>query len=385
MKKLFFGLLFFILFSIIYLLAAPGAEGAPSAENTLPDDGKTVADVKPVKELRKIYQSDAEFRKLVDLMFQNVHETPEGKPNPWLGKNFDHLCAFFNEWYYFLPTTLNGLRYIRGFQIIYYKNKYGLQFVKEEPGRSWLKRFSLARGQYMDSKESVKSIPTWKKAPGINMKEYIVPPGGFKSFNHFFIRDIKPGARPINSPEDDSVIVAPADCLIEILDHKLTAGSEIPLKGHLQLNVKNLLNQSKLADRFVGGTAVRCILEPTYYHHFHSPVTGIMVESDENVPGLYYDSREDFSVFEHFHRGYYIIKTKKYGHVAMIPVGLATVSSVTFEDKYKRVTPRAPVPVRKGEKLGHFAYGGSLVILLFEPQRFTFIKTLQGQRIGVFE
>ncbi len=379
MKKLSFNLLIFILFSVLCLSAAP------STENTPPNHGKTAEDVKPVKELRKIYQSDAKFRKLVDLMFQNVHKTREGKPNPWLGKNFDDLCAFFNEWYYFLPTTTNGLKYIRGFQIIYYKNIYGLKFVREEPGKSWLKQFSLARGQYMDSKESVASIPTWKKAPGIDMDEYIVPPGGFKSFNHFFIRDIKPGARPINSPGDDSVIVAPADCLIEILDLKLTAGTEIPLKGYLRLNAKNLLNQSKLADRFVGGTAVRCILEPTYYHHFHSPVTGIMVESDENVPGLYYDSREEFSVFEHFHRGYYIIKTKKYGHVAMIPVGLATVSSVTFEDKYKRVTPQAPVPVRKGEKLGHFAYGGSLVILLFEPQRLTFIKALQGQRIGVFE
>ncbi len=379
MKKSFFCFMFFMLLSAGCLLNAAGKPDA-SAE-----PGKSGEDVKPVKELRKIYKADAKFRKLVDLMFQNVQKTPEGKPNPWQGKTFDDLCAFFNEWYYFLPTTTNGLTYIRGFQSIYYKNKYGLQFVKQEPGKSWLMSFSLARGEYMDGKESVKSIPTWKKAPGIDMKEYIVPPGGFKSFNHFFTRDIKPGARPINSPEDDSVIVAPADCLIEILDHQLTAETEIPLKGRLKLNAKNLLNQSELADRFAGGTAVRCILEPTFYHHFHSPVTGIMVESNENVPGLYYDSRQDFSVFEHFHRGYYIIKTEKYGHVAMIPVGLATVSSVTFEDKYKRVTPAAPVPVKKGEKLGHFAYGGSLVILLFEPQRYRFIKTLQGQRIGIFE
>ena len=67
----------------------------------------------------------------------------------------------------------------------------------------------------------------------------------------------------------------------------------------------------------------------------------------------------------------------------MIPVGLDSVGSVVFEDKFRKVTPDQPVPVRKGEKLGHFAYGGSLVITLIE-QGMPAITIPQGQQIGVF-
>jgi phosphatidylserine decarboxylase len=42
------------------------------------------------------------------------------------------------------------------------------------------------------------------------------------------------------------------------------------------------------------------------------------------------------------------------------------------------------VIVTKGEKLGHFAYGGSLVILLFEKGRFDSVNVQQGQQIGIF-
>ena len=58
--------------------------------------------------------------------------------------------------------------------------------------------------------------------------------------------------------------------------------------------------------------------------------------------------------------------TKEFGHVAMIPVGLDTIGSVIFEDKFKRVASPGTVQVSKGEKLGHFAYGGSTVITLIE-------------------
>jgi phosphatidylserine decarboxylase len=48
------------------------------------------------------------------------------------------------------------------------------------------------------------------------------------------------------------------------------------------------------------------------------------------------------------------------------------------------VTPANPLPVYKGEKLGHFAYGGSLVITLIE-QGISSITIPQGQQIGVFK
>jgi len=68
---------------------------------------------------------------------------------------------------------------------------------------------------------------------------------------------------------------------------------------------------------------------------------------------------QSYSVFEHFRRGYFVIDTTDYGYVAMIPVGLDTIGSVVFEDNLKKVTSDNPVPINKGDKIGHFAYGGS--------------------------
>ena len=91
-----------------------------------------------------------------------------------------------------------------------------------------------------------------------------------------------------------------------------------------------------------------------------------------------------FSVFEDFHHGYFIIRTERFGLVAVIPVGLQTISSVVFEKKFKNISKGQEKSIYKGEKLGHFAYGGSLIILLFEKDRFDAVKVYQGQRIGAF-
>jgi phosphatidylserine decarboxylase len=56
-----------------------------------------------------------------------------------------------------------------------------------------------------------------------------------------------------------------------------------------------------------------------------------------------------------------IIDTEKYGLVALLPIGMSQVSSVNFED-----TVRAGNTVKKGDMLGHFLFGGSDFVLLFQ-------------------
>jgi len=67
----------------------------------------------------------------------------------------------------------------------------------------------------------------------------------------------------------------------------------------------------------------------------------------------------------------------------MVPVGLDTIGSVVFEEGLKKVTPANPQPIYKGEKVGHFAYGGSMVITLIE-QGISSVTIPLGQQIGVF-
>ena len=107
------------------------------------------------------------------------------------------------------------------------------------------------------------------------------------------------------------------------------------------MSLNSLLDSSKYAERFIGGSAMAVFLMPDNYHHYHSPITGEIIESREDVgdrlfgmpdmldlinkgnPGY----NKDYSVLENFRHGYFIIKTKDYGLIAMIPIGLQTVGS----------------------------------------------------------
>ncbi len=338
---------------------------------------------------------------------------PQGTPNPWIGRSIDDFVQYFRGWFTFLPTPTGGLGKIVPFTYFYRNNETAFYFLnnfKSKRGNgaytteifNWTVKFIKARGEFMDSPESLKYIDEWMNAPATQIQDFIVPEGGFKSFNQFFTRELKPGGkgRPIAEPDDDSILVAPADSEINFIESDLTLTTSLRVKTRI-INVCELLNKSKYAQHFVGGTAVSCVLMPANYHRYHSPVSGKIIESME-VPGIYNgitdgedwfnhynvgESTTDFSIFEDFHRAYYVIETENYGYVAVIPVGLNTISKIVslVSNKSTLVPPDSglpPIPITKGHELGHFAYGGSLNILLFEKGVFNAVSVLMGQRLG---
>lgn len=359
--------------------------------------GYAQGDSLPVIQLKKLLADDKDFRKKLELTFDNLKDFPDGTPNPWREKDVNDLYRFLNDWFYFLPNAQNGLDKIVEFSMLYYRNPHGLKFVTEEPGLSWTKYFVEERGKFMDSEASVKIINEWLADKSLNHDDFVSPAGGFKSFNEFFTRDLKPGARPISDISDDAVIVSPADGPVNIINNDLRSDTQIPVKGRMSLNLNELLDDSEYVGRFIGGAAIAIFLMPDSYHHYHAPVSGIVVESKENVgerlfgvpdlvdmindgnPGY----NKNFSVFEKFLHGYLIIKTRDFGHVGMIPVGLNTIGSVVFEEKFKDIKSGQQEEIYKGEKVGRFAYGGSTVLLLFERNRFNAVTVRLGQQIGI--
>ncbi|HIE02031.1 MAG TPA: phosphatidylserine decarboxylase [Thiotrichaceae bacterium] len=365
-------------------------------------------DTPPVESLRSLYANDPVFQTTMDQALGNIQSPYNGAENPWLGKTFDDFCNFFNEWFILLPInagesstfppgqSVDEFVYVTQFAGFYYNNEFGQQIVGQEPGLSWSKEFVTDRGVFMDSQASTATIPQWMADPTIHIEEYIVPPNEFQSFNEFFIRDLKPGTRQIASPTDDSVLVAPTDCVLNMVQ-ALTPESKIPTKLNQKRNVSDLLNGSEYAQYFENGTAISCILLPNTYHHYHAVVSGTVVESKEDIAGAYWGIEDfekffnngnigygyNYSVFEQFRRGYVVIETEEYGHVAMVAVGLDTIGSVVFEEGLKQVTSDNPVPIYKGNKVGHFAYGGSMVITLIE-QGISSVTIPLGQQIGVF-
>ena len=350
----------------------------------------------PVTNLKKLYNQNQEFKKTVDSMLDNVHDLPNGNPNPWKDKNVNDLYGFINEWYYFLPNTHNGLDRILKFTFLYYKNPDGMKFILSEPGLSWANSFIEERGKFMDSPQSAKIIEEWLSDNSLKNEDFVLPKEGFKSFNDFFTRDIKPGTRPIDDATDESILVSPADGIINMIANELKLDTEIPTKGRMTMSLNSLLDNSKFAEKFIGGSAMAVFLMPDNYHHYHAPISGDIVESKEDVGNRLFGMpdmldmvndgnpgyNKDYSIIENFKHGYFIIQTKDYGYIAMIPIGLQTVGSVVFEEAYRGVTDANPIVVYKGTKLGHFAYGGSTVLMIFEKGKLSSISIQQGQRIG---
>ena len=368
-----------------------------------------------INKLALAYQNDEVFKLLIDKAFENMQQVPEGYReggNPWIGKDFSDLITFFQDWCAFLPVAKgssdNGLYYIEQMDLFAYNNPFGRAAFQTSPGIEMFQQFANERGAFLNSPASTKHVAEWLANPRTEKKDYVLPDpdapdGGFKSYNDFFSRSLKnqTETRPQTMPKRAYIITAPTDALmnsipVKIVDEK----TKLRTKGAQELNIEQLLAGSKYWPKFVGGTALSCILMPNTYHRYHAPASGQVIETKlvqgallgmEDFPSFvppggdvgYYGA--DFSAFENYQRGYFIIDTGKYGLVAVVPVGLSTVGSVVFEDKYLNAT--TPVPITRGDELGHFLYGGSLVMIIFEPNRYKSdaIKVRLGNQIGTFD
>ncbi|PSJ28797.1 phosphatidylserine decarboxylase [Streptosporangium nondiastaticum] len=351
------------------------------------------------------------FRDQYDAAVKYAEKCPVDPDDPvycdWQNKDIEFLYQFFSDWYEWQENGSgvdNGLTYIEKFSWINYGgHKPGMDFMNKGPGRELIADFTHLQGLQMNSPESKKTIDRWVEQLGAKrMDDYKIK--NWKNFNEFFIREIKEDRRPVDAKEDPTVVVAPADCVINMIVDDLGELTQIPVKN-VTMNVNQLLDRSKYAGHFIGGTAVSCILMPDSYHWYHTPVAGEVVEARSDIGGMYYGIRNfpqlldkgdvgygyDYNDFLDFRRGYVIIKTLYVnadggpdgeGYVAQVPVGLNSIASVNFLEKF---TGKLPVPVEKGERVGNFMYGGSLNILLFEKGRFPAVQLLQGQRIGLLE
>ncbi|KNB50858.1 phosphatidylserine decarboxylase [Streptomyces caatingaensis] len=365
------------------------------------------------------YHADREgFQTLYEAAVANVvpYPAPEGgqRDNEWKNKDIKGLCEFFRSWHRWQLEECgvdNGLEYIEKFSELNYENDYGMVFVTCGPGLKMLADFTQLQGRQMDSEESRKVTQRWIEQLGKKrMDDYVAL--DWRNFNEFFVREVKKDRRPVDAPADDSVVVAPADCVINMIVDRLTLETPIPVKS-VTMNVQQLLDGSPYAEKFLDGTAVSCVLMPDNYHRYHAPVSGEVVESRADVGGVYYGMRDfpdllnkgdvgygyDYEMFDQFRRGYVVIRTRYLdaegkpvpgpdgvGHVGMVTVGLNSIASVVYQEQFRAISPESqPVPVRKGEEIGYFQYGGSLNILLFEKDRFPALQVLQGQRIGLLE
>ncbi|KAM0847880.1 hypothetical protein ACQ4PT_054749 [Festuca glaucescens] len=250
-----------------------------------------------------------------------------------------------------------------------YQSKVGLTLINTGV-KDILKNLSEKQGKKMNSPESAKDIPKFLDLfmGQINMDEMKDPIESFKTFNDFFVRQLKPSARPIAYNDQDNIATCAADCRLMAFS-SVDESTRFWIKGR-KFSIEGLLGADAHSDAFINGSLVIFRLAPQDYHRFHVPVSGT-VEKFVEIPGCLYTvnpiavNSKYCNVFTENKRVVSIISTSEFGKVAFVAIGATMVGSITFLKKEGDY-------VHKGDEFGYFSFGGSTVICVFEKEAIQF-------------
>jgi len=264
----------------------------------------------------------------------------------------------------------------------------GDQLNGDKSFSAWMKKFAEAWGQFLDTPASAAGIPSFTARPSYHIDDYVVGPSGWLTFNQFFAREVKPGKRPIAAPFDDKVIVSPADSVFAGM-WDIDADSKVTVKG-VTWPIAKLLDGSPYQDAFKNGIYTHSFLNVDDYHRYHVPVAGEIKEVRKIEGRVYLNVVRkadgslgiiDGDTYQYNQeRGLIVIDSPEAGLVAVLPVGMGSVSSVNL-------TPEVGARLQKGDEFGFFMFGGSDIVMLFQNKKVVIDaevgkKYLQGQRIG---
>ncbi|KAF9258261.1 phosphatidylserine decarboxylase-like protein [Marasmius fiardii PR-910] len=196
---------------------------------------------------------------------------------------------------------------------------------------------------------------------------------GYKSWDDFFTRRFRPGARPVAEPENDGVITGACEAIVYRISKNVQAKDKFWLKTQ-PYSLEHMFNRDPLTPLFVGGTVFQAYLTSKSYHRWHSPVSGVVVKII-HIPGSYFrlypteisDDRPDDlgqTVCSHASTRVLIFveaEDPRVGLMCIMAVGMVEVSTC-------EVTVQKDVKIRKGEEIGTFHFGGSTYCLVFRPE-----------------
>jgi len=235
-------------------------------------------------------------------------------------------------------------------------------------------------------------IAWYARTYGVDTDEMVGTFDDYASLQDFFVRELKPGMRPICSEPD--ALVSPSDSKATFFGTVRDDG-RLPEGAGLDFDVTELVGGD---DRYVGGQFAVLYLSPKDYHRVHHPADGRVVGWNYS-PGAFWpvfpaavERIED--LFARNERLTVFVEGQ-FGRVAVVlvaayGVGRMTCSHgdiVTNTDGIARSEDRSDV-VARGDELGRFNLG-STVILVTEPGAVEWElspgQDVQvGQRIGRF-
>lgn len=224
----------------------------------------------------------------------------------------------------------------------------------------------------------------------------------YPSFHDFFIRKLKPALRPIDAGAQS--ICSPCDGTISQMG-KINQGALLQAKNHTY-SVEALLGSEADAQAFHNGNFITIYLAPKDYHRVHMPFSGTLTHL-RYIPGNLFSVNPTTtnSVENLFARNERVVTFFKHdrGSFAIILIGAMLVGSIytrwggsvkphrakkMMQIQYPQ-TPNQHIKLDKGEEMGYFSLGSTVIVLLAEDLDWEYdvsqnTRLVVGQRIGHF-
>ena len=217
-------------------------------------------------------------------------------------------------------------------------------------------------------------INAYAVATGVSMEEVEQPQGGFKNFGEFFGRRLRPGARVVCEEKD--ALISPCDGrIVAFGDIDVNEAPSFSIKGS-RYDLDALLGTERSGASYRQGGYLIIYLHPRDYHRVHVPVDAAL-SAVRHIPGARYPVNRLFEdrieeiygknerVVFHFHlpsgADFALVMVSAFG-VGNIETAHASRPVESGSERFEsRLTE--PVPVRRGDDLGTFLLGSTVVMV----------------------
>lgn len=244
---------------------------------------------------------------------------------------------------------------------------------------------------------SAMAVRRFAAAYGIDLSDAERPLEAYRSIHDLFVRKLRPGARPVDpAPE---ALVSPVDGRVS---QRGACDGPLPQAKGRAYTVDALLAGAEPAETYRAGSFVTVYLAPRDYHRIHAPLEG-RVDRWTHVPGDLFPVNEASvthvdQLFARNERLITHLDTERFGRVAVVKVGATIVGRVrasyapeitTNVPTVREVRSEAIRPAKdvlRGEEIGVFEMGSTVIVLTERPVRWTVEPgdaVRLGQRLGV--
>lgn len=233
--------------------------------------------------------------------------------------------------------------------------------------------FSKLAGALLNTRFSCRLIKPFIRSNAIDMSDY--EETCYRSYNDFFTRKIKKGAREISGDSFD--LISPCDCYASA--YEISEDRILNVKN-AKYTVSSLLHSKKLAARYQGGYALILRLTVSDYHRYAYAATGRQ-SKNYRIPGVFHTvnpiAGEHFPIYKENSREYTVIHSSHLGNILQMEVGALMVGKI--------VNHRESCSVLRGEEKGYFEFGGSTIVLLLEKDTVTLREDLLVNTLSGYE